>query len=75
MQEWAQELLHSHPWAAAALGLAVTCYKVFAWVEDRLSANAKREISVWLQSARDFAARQTLSFSLSRFHSQLFGDE
>jgi hypothetical protein len=75
MPDWAQELLRNHPWAAAALGVAVTCYKVFGFVEDRLSANAKHEISGWLQSARDFAARQTLSFNLSRFHSQLFGDK
>jgi hypothetical protein len=67
MPEWAQELLHDHPQLVVAFTLAPLCYRVFAWVEDRLSANAKQELSVWLKSVGDFATKQTLSFNLSRF--------
>jgi hypothetical protein len=75
MPNWAQEILNNHPWLAGAVGLAAGCYGVFAWIEDRLSANARQEIPVWLKSAGDFAASHTLSFNLSHFHSQLFGDK
>jgi hypothetical protein len=77
LRNWVQELLKAHPEFAWVIGLALLaywCYKVFGWVEDRLSSDAKQAIIVWLKSARDFAANQTLSFSLSRFHSALFGD-
>jgi hypothetical protein len=39
---------------------------------ETLSHNVKEEISVWLKSASDFAAHQTLSFNLSRFHMPTF---
>jgi hypothetical protein len=48
---------------------------VFAWVEDRLSVSVKQEITAWLKAACNFAERQTLSFSLLRFHIELFGDK
>ncbi|MGH6801513.1 MAG: hypothetical protein ACRECZ_08895, partial [Methylocella sp.] len=72
----AQELLKNYPQLAWVIGLgalAYWCYKVFAWVEYRLSTNAKQEITVWLKSTGNFATNQILAFNLSHFHSQLFG--
>ncbi len=78
MPAWMQEIIHNYPNLAPlapVLGLCVTCYTVFAFVEDRLSVSAKQEITAWLKSTGDFAANQALSFNLLRFHSKLFGDK
>jgi len=75
MPEWAQELLRNHPQLVVAITLATTCYAVFAWLEDRLSADAKKELTAWLKSVGDIASTQSLSLNLSRFHCQLFGEK
>jgi tetratricopeptide (TPR) repeat protein len=75
MPELVQEFIPNIPRISAVFALFPVCFKVFAWVEDRLSANAKQEISAWLKSTGDFATNQISAFNLSHFHSQLFGDK
>jgi len=75
MPDWAPEIIHNASRLVAVLSLYPACYTVFAWVEDRLSASVKQEITAWLKSAGDFAKQHTLSFNLLRFHSELFGDK
>jgi hypothetical protein len=75
MPEWAQQVIPNVPRIVAVLSLYPACFMVFAWVEDRLSVSVKQEITTWLKTAGDFAANQTLSFNLLRFHSELFGDK
>ena len=74
MPDWAQPLLTNARFGAF-IATFLLCIKVFSWVEEQLSTNARQEITVWLKSAGDFAAKQTLSFNLLRFHNQLFGDK
>jgi hypothetical protein len=74
MPDWAQAVINNARFGAV-FALFPLCVKGFSWVEDQLSTSAIHEITVWLKSAGDFAAKQTLSFSLSRFHNQLFGDK
>src|SRR5262245_37389714 len=75
MPDLAQAVIPNIARFGVVFGLYPLCFKVFAWVKDRLSINAKAEISAWLKSTGNFAANQIFSFNLSRFHSQLFGDK
>ena len=50
MLELVQELIPNIPRFSAVVALFPVSFKVFAWVEDRLSVNAKEEISAWLKS-------------------------
>jgi tetratricopeptide (TPR) repeat protein len=75
MSDFVQELIHHIPRFGAVVALFPVCFKVFAWVEDRLSITAKQDISAWLKSTGNIATSQILSFNLSLFHSQLFGDK
>ncbi|HEY4847628.1 MAG TPA: tetratricopeptide repeat protein [Methylocella sp.] len=75
MPDWVQGVIPNIPRFGAVFALFPVCFKVFAWVEDRLSINAKEEISAWLKSTGNFATTQILAFNLSHFHSQLFGDK
>jgi hypothetical protein len=75
MPELVQQFIPNIPRISAVFALFPVCFKVFAWVEVRLSVNAKQEISAWLKSTGDFATNQISAFNLSHFHSQLFGDK
>jgi tetratricopeptide (TPR) repeat protein len=66
-------LLTSFPHYAVVLSAFPVCFKVFAWVEDQLSANAKHEVTSWLKSVAKYAAGAK-QFDLLKFHSKLFGD-
>jgi hypothetical protein len=75
MPDLLQGILTNIPRLGAVLALYPLCFKLFAWIEDRLSTDAKAEISAWLKSTGNFAANQIISFNLFHFHSQLFGDK
>jgi tetratricopeptide (TPR) repeat protein len=75
MQDLVQELIHIVTRFGAVIALFPASFKIFAWVEDRLSIKAKAEISAWLKSTGNVAENQIFSFNLSRFHNQLFGSK
>ena len=50
MEDAVQWLLKSFPGYAVVLSAFPLCFKVFGWVEDQLSANAKHDITGWLRA-------------------------
>jgi hypothetical protein len=73
MEDAVQWLLKSFPGYAVVLSAFPLCFKVFGWVEDQLSANAKHDITGWLRSVATFA-KDSGRFDLLEFHNKLFGD-
>jgi hypothetical protein len=75
MPDLVQGVIPNLPRFGVVFALFPLCFKVFAWVEDRLSISAKEEISAWLKSTEKYATNQILLSTLSHFHGHLFGSK
>jgi hypothetical protein len=55
------------------LGIFPAVYKVFEWVEERTSAEAKHDIALWLRNFGGVAIESAVSLNIQQFHEKIFG--
>lgn len=57
------------------LGTFPAVYAVFAWVEERTSAEAKRDIALWLRNFGGKTIEGAVSLNVRQFHEKLFAQK